>query len=275
MFLHRLIYTLILLIFSLPASAQAPESADLQPADPDAPVLLSAEEIAVATDSIASRYPDDWQELSMQGKLTFDGLPVRPTIKIYMKRGESVIMSARASLLGEVARIEISRDSVTFINKHTRTYNSQPISAFTSVYPGGIADIQDILLGQIAIPGQGRLSHELAQRAQWISIPGQGTLIYPEAALQLPDADYGFIADPTDWHLAAFALGLPRASAFIETGYLYGEEGWTLQLKITLADKPMQGNLQLSYPDYEPTPMQLSDAGARYRKVDIKQLLKF
>lgn len=248
---------------------------DARAQDSPAPVAMTAEEIAVAADTIISRYSPDWQELSMQGKLTFDGLSVRPTVKIYMKRGESVIMSARASIFGEVARVEINRDSVTFINKYTKTYNAQPISAYTKDYPGGISDIQDILLGQLAIPGRGRLSPELAMRAEWITIPGQGTLIYPQAALQFPKSDYGFVADTDDWHLKAFALSLPEANAFLETGYLYGDEGWTLLLKITLRDKPMQGELRLSYPDYAPTPLQATDAGARYRKVDIKQLLKF
>lgn len=236
---------------------------------------LTAEEIAVATDTIIAHYSPEWQELSMQGKLTFDGLPVRPTVKIYMERGKSVIMSARASILGEVARVEIDRDSVTLINKHSKTYTAFPIGTYLKDYPGGICDIQDILLGQIAIPGAGRLTQELAQRAQWIGIPEQGTLIYPEKSLQFSKSDYGFVADPDDWHLKAFALGLPEAEAFLETGYLYGEDGWTLGLKITLRDKPMQGEMQLSYPDYAPTPLQPTDAGARYRKVDIKQLLKF
>lgn len=278
---------ILLLIFFLSASAQDPTAADLQPAvcdsvsaglqpaDPSAPVLMSAEEIAIATDSIMSGYDADWQELSMQGKLSFDGLPVRPTIKIYMKRGESVIMSARASILGEVARVEINRDSITLINKHTKTYNVQPLGKYLKDYPGGISDIQDILLGQMAFPGQGRLTPELSARAQWISIPGQGTLIYPEPALQFPKSDYGFVADPDDWHLLAFALGLPESQAFLETGYLYGKEGWTLQLKITLRDKPLKGQLELTYPDYSPTPLSPTDAGARYRKVDLKQLLKF
>lgn len=243
--------------------------------DSPAPVAMTAEEIAMAADSIISGYPEEWQELSMQGKLSFDGLPVRPTVKIYMKRAESVIMSARAPILGEVARVEICPDSVTFINKHTRTYNSQPIGAFLREYPGGIADIQDILLGRMAFPGHGHLTRDLAFRSQWISIPDRGTLVYPEESLQLPMSDYGFVTDSDDWRLTAFALSLPSASAFIETGYLYGDEGWTLQLKILLNEKPLNGEVQLSYPDYSPTPLQLTDAGSRYRKVDFKQLLKF
>lgn len=239
------------------------------------PIALTAEEIAVAADTIIAHYQPEWKELSMQGKLSFDGLPVRPSVKIYMDRGKSVIISARASILGEVARIEINTDSITLINKHTKTYCAYPLSAYLRDYPGGISDIQDILLGQIAIPGHGRLTQELAKKAEWIGIPEQGTLIYPEKSLQFSKSDYGFVTDPEDWHLKAFALGLPDSETFLETGYLYGEEGWTLGLKITLRDRPMQGEMQLSYPDYSPTPLQPTDAGSRYRKVDIRQLLKF
>lgn len=243
--------------------------------DSPAPVPMTAEEIAVALDSVTSRYSPDWQQLSMQGKLDFTGLPLRPSVKIYMKRAESVIMSARAPLLGEVARMEITPDSITLINKHSKTYCAYPIADYLREYPGGISDIQDILLGEMAFPGAGRLNPDLAARAQWISIPGQGALVYPEESLQLPKSDYGFVLDPADYRLQTFALGIPSAEAFLQTGYLFGPEGWTLQLNLTLRDRPMQGELQLSYPDYEPTPLQTSDAGARYRKVDIRQLLKF
>ncbi len=84
--------------------------------------LMTAEEIAVATDSIIANYDADWTDLSMQGKLTFDGLPMSASVKIYMKRGESIILSARAPFIGEVARVEATPDSIVFINKHTNCY---------------------------------------------------------------------------------------------------------------------------------------------------------
>lgn len=245
-------------------------------AQDEAPEQLSFEEVAVALDSIRSGYDNEWTELSMEGKLQFDGLPLRPTVKIYMKRGESVIMSARASIFGEVARIELNKDSLTIINKHSKTYNSQPLGAYLSRYPGAIADIQDILLGQVAFPGHGRITEELASLSAWLPVPAQeAALIYPGETLQFPGADYGFLMDPSDWHLQSFAIALQKAQAYIETGYLYGGSGWTLTLKITLREHPYQGALELSYPEYSPTPLEFTKVTDKYRKVDIRKLLKF
>lgn len=272
--MKRHIYHIILPFFlslfvSFPGAAQ--EDGDEAPVN-----VLSAEEIAVALDSISNAYDSDWDQLSMEGKLSFDGLPLRPTVKIYMKRNESIIMSARASIFGEVARIELNRDSLTIINKHSKTYNSQPIATYLSSFPNAIADIQDILLGELAIPGHGRLTPELAAASSWIYIPQQGaTMLYPGADLQIQGADFGFLLDPSDWHLESFALALQNAKAYIETSYEYGELGWTLLFDISLGEKPYHGSLELSYPDYQPTPLEFTRINDKYRKLDIHKLLKF
>ena len=289
----RQIYTaVILLTLAVTASckASAREAVDsiavCEPEEPltatdagsatDSPTrVLTVEETAVATDSIRAGYDSDWQRLSMQGRLIFDALPIRPNVKIYMERGKSVIMSARAPIMGEVARIEINRDSVTMINKYNRTYCSYDAGGILGKSTDFMADVQDILLGQVAFPGRGRISHDLASRSQWIEIPGQGTLIYPGADLQLPGADYGYVMDPDGWQLRSFALLIAGAQTLLETTYLYGDEGWTLGLRATVKDRPMEGEMQLSYPDYSPTPLGFTDAGKKYRKTDLKGLLKF
>lgn len=230
-------------------------------------------DILTVVDSITASYDSEWKDLSMQGKLSFDGLAIRSNVKIYMRRGESIILSARAPIFGEVARVEISQDSITCINKHSRLYCS---SSLDSVAPSIIADIQDILLGQVALPGVGRITDEIVSDSEWIDIPEQGVMLYPSSNLQMKGMECAFIMDPESWQMLSFALLLTRVSTLLETTYLYGESGWTLGLRFSLGNKsPLNGKLELSYPDYEPTPMTFTDAGTKYRKTDFKGLMRF
>ncbi|MDE7350729.1 MAG: DUF4292 domain-containing protein [Muribaculaceae bacterium] len=237
--------------------------------------IMTVEEMSVAADSIIANYDADWTDLSMQGKLTFDGLPMSVSVKVYMKRGESIILSARASIFGEVARVEANQDSITFINKHTRCYCVQPLGGFGVDRKAYLTDLQDILLGQVAFPGNGRLTQDNARLSQWIALPTGESLLYPSAALQTAGAEYGFVLDSAMWQLRSFVLMLQNTGVVLETKYQYGEKGWTLGLEISLPKKKMQGEVQLTYPDYDCSPLEFTKLGEKYRKVDFKQLMKF
>lgn len=253
-----------------PAEEMAPESVR-----PDGSRLMAVEEIAVAADTIIANYDSEWTDLSMQGRLQLDVLPMRVNVKVYMKRGEAIILSARAPIFGEVARLEACPDSIVLINKHTRTYNTQPLGGLGVDTKAYLCDLQDILLGQVAFPGNGRLTREMAYDAQWIMMPEENALIYPYPDLQVEGTDYGFVMDSSSWQLRSFVLMLKKTGIVLETKYLYGKEGWTLGLEANLPKKKIQGELELSYPDYAPTPLEFTSLAGKYRKVDFKQLLKF
>lgn len=285
--------TIILLIavlvafYSTAQSRTVPDSiAICLPGEPDsimeeAPVaeptsrLMTIEEIAEATDSISFKYDEEWKELSMQGKLSFTGLPMRVSVKVYMKRGESVILSARAPLLGEVARVEMCPDSMVFINKHSRCYNTQSFAGLTSDPQKYICDLQDILLGQMAFPGNGRLTQELALQSQWIAMPGENALVHPSEQLQIIGTEYGFIMDSESWQLRNFVMMLKKTGVVVTTNYLYGDNDWTLGIEISMNNKKMNGEVELSYPDYAPAPLNFTEIGNKYRRVEIKDLMKF
>lgn len=252
-----------------PAEVMEPE-----PDSVNASRLMTIEEIAVATDTIIANYDSVWNELAMQGKLNFDGLPMAVSVKIYMKRGESIILSARAPFFGEVARVEVCQDSIVLINKHSRTYNVQSFATLDVDSKAYLADLQDVLLGQVAFPGHGRLTPELAPLSQWIALPTDETLIYPSEELQVTDTEYGFVMDSI-FQLQSFVLMLKKTGVVLDTKYQYGQNGWTLGIEISLPKKKLKGEAQLSYPEYNPTPLEFTYLGSKYKKVDFKQLLKF
>ena len=237
--------------------------------------LMTIEEIAVAADTIVANYDSEWTDLSMQGRLQFDVLPMRVSVKVYMKRGESIIISARAPIFGEVARLEACPDSIVLINKHSRTYNTQSLGGLGVDTKAYLCDLQDIMLGQVAFPGNGRLTREMAFNSQWIMMPDENVLLYPYPDLQVEGTDYGFVMESGYWQLRSFVLMLKKAGVVLETNYLYGNEGWTLGLEVNLPKKKMQGEVELSYPDYNPTLLEFTSLAGKYRKVDLQQLMRF
>lgn len=238
-----------------------------------APIPLP-DEYRNAVEAIQSDYPEEWTHLSMQGKLRFEGLPVAPTIKLYMERGRSVILSARAPIVGEVARVEICKDSITFLNKHTKRFLSQNLKPYSDSYPGLISDLQDILLGYVAVPGSGRMNADIASDGQWIPTEGDAIFFIPKPIPNFEDVQFGFLLDPDDFSLLTFALMIPKKESILDLNYLYGDEGWTLAMEMQLKDKHLGGELQLSYPDFNPSPLGFTNA-VNYKRTDLRGLLKF
>lgn len=281
-----LMASLLLPVFAMAQSSRPDSLAVCLPGKPDTVMnenhasatvarLMGVEEIAVAVDSLSANYDSDWTELSMQGKLSFTGLPMRVSVKVYMHRGNSIILSARAPFLGEVARVEMCQDSITFINKHSRTYNTQSLAGLVADPQAYLCDIQDILLGQVAFPGHGRMTRDLSKGARWIALSESDAFIYPFDEFQISGTEYGFIMDSSCWQLYNFVMLLQNAGVVVQTTYQYDEDDWMLGLDIDLGKKRLKGEVQLSYPDYAPTPLEFTSVGSKYRRVDMKELMRF
>lgn len=117
---------------------------------------VSPERCGEMIDSITSRWLP-WNSVSISGKLKMAGLPVSPSMKIYMKRDSALFISLRAPFMGEVGRAEILGDTIMVVNKMKKTYVKESIEKALDHYPGGLADLQDLILGRIVIPGKGLL----------------------------------------------------------------------------------------------------------------------
>lgn len=234
---------------------------------------LTPGEIEAAVDGIDKNYGGQWLDLSMQGKLHMEGLPLKPTVKIYMKRGESVIMSVRASIFGEVARIEMNSDSLTIVNKHSRRYWTQKFN-FNKDSVNVIDDLQDLLLGKVAYPGFGRLSAELADRSRW-SYEDDDIFLWPDSDIQYPMMEYGYIINDANYQLRVFILHLIKGDIWISSSYDYGEAGWTLGISAEVKGKETGASIELSYPDFAPMPLDFTNIGSKYTPSDFFGVLKF
>lgn len=101
---------------------------------------------------IASGYKP-WNKAGLEGKISGSMLPVSANIKIYMERGELMLVSVRAPFVGEAFRIEADKERIMIINKMNKCYSELPIEGRTDL----LEQVQSLLLGRVVIFGRGEL----------------------------------------------------------------------------------------------------------------------
>lgn len=98
--------------------------------------IVDADERLLAVDSITASW-EAWTSVGISGKFRMAGLPLSPSVKIYMVRDSSIFISLRAPLVGEVGRAEIADSTLLVVNKMNKTYVEEPIARALAYYPGG------------------------------------------------------------------------------------------------------------------------------------------
>lgn len=183
-------------------------------ASPDAIAqeVLSRKDAEKVAQEICGGYKS-WKTASWQGKVRTDMLPISPTMKVYMRKGELTLISLRVPLMGEVGRIEIDNDSVLVVNKMKRRYWSKPIAGVVDM-PGLADALQSMLLGRVALIGYGELSKKTARYAQFFELGEMGWLIVPEIPEGVEGGVYGYAVAP-DGSLTNIVVteGKPRSES--------------------------------------------------------------
>lgn len=194
---HRIAALALLLVSmligaSLPVEAKKatkPEAAaDTMPA-----VMLTGKKKSEALKQLVAPY-SSWSSAEMSGRITSIKFFIKPSVKIFMKRGSELLLSVRVPLKGEIARVEADRDSLLLVNKLNKTYMHESLETITRIADVTLTDVQDIFLGRLFIAGRGTLSKKDAKRVDLYS-KGEEMLVVPT------DQDgsllhYGFSADP-------------------------------------------------------------------------------
>lgn len=110
-------------------------------------------------------------------------------------RGRSLTISLRFPIIGEVAAVQLTADSVIAIDKVSKNFVAEPLSGVLAGYPVTVADIQDLLLGRPFLIGSSDpisktiskfdLEPSSTGRSAWLMIPKS----HPDAI------EYGFSLD--------------------------------------------------------------------------------
>ncbi|MDE6330778.1 MAG: DUF4292 domain-containing protein [Muribaculaceae bacterium] len=164
--------------------------------------LLEGRNEAEAVASITSGYIP-WTTAEWTAKVKSDALPVSVTMKTFMVRDSLTLMSLRAPLVGEVARIEIDNREVLVVNKLKKRYARIPLADYGDLPARVHSDLQDILVGRVAIIGRGLLDSGNAAQADIYLLGDAGYLIAASLPEEYSGVNYGYAVD-MDGRIATF-----------------------------------------------------------------------
>lgn len=238
-----------------------------------AQTLLPADTTKMVIDSISSRW-GDWDKVSISGKFKMAGLPLSPSVKVYMQRDSSIFISLRAPLMGEVGRAEVIDSTLLIVNKMNKTYVEEPIEKALAYYPGGISDLQNLLLGRAVMPGYGPLSPDIAEIAElYGEEDGSTTLIATEEA-RLEGFNYGYSFTPDCLLQALMVLPLDHPDVAVTLSYEYYEKGYDMEFVYQSEKRNYRATLELNEPDTDGNPMNPIKIGNNFKKLDLADFWK-
>lgn len=234
---------------------------------------LSAKESKEVVDAITEPW-NDWETLTISGKLKMPGLPLNPSVKIFMDKDSLIRISLRAPLMGEVGRAEIEGDSILVVNKMKKTYVKEPISTFMSRYPVTLGDLQSLLLGRIVIPGGGTLTSELEQVIELYPEADEEYSLIPCADFELEEFSYGYLinADLQPYVLLVIPADKPEIN--VNVTYEYYDKGYNIVASYVSPDKIYGGTLELDYPTEGGSPIEPIKLNNKFVKLTPEQFMK-
>lgn len=234
-----------------------------------------------ALDSILPKY-SAWGTAELSAKLHAGGLPVTPTLKIYMKKGTDIDISVRAPFVGEVGRITLSGDSLLAVNKMKKVYALESISGIKYDYPDFTDYIQSFLLGRVVVLNAGELAARNADFMDFTEISSDSisadvkiwSLTFPKGRTDADEFGYEYRVN-SKGHIESLLLDIAQHDLSLKMDYTY--PGDRREMNITLNkdfEKKFEVSLefdQVKWGAKAPAPLNLND---KYRQVDIKQFLK-
>lgn len=231
---------------------------------------LSASEGKQIAQSVSKNYKN-WSTVSLSGKLSSNLLPISPSVKIFMRRGNEVTISVRAIFVGEVARARLRGDSILVVNKMNKTYVAERLGELFTDLPVNITDLQSLILGRAFVAGEGELSAKNAGYCDFYGV-SDGWLAIPKEGID-GSLNYGYSFDEK------FRLSL--ASAVTETQsmtavgqYSYPGKKTQIDVSLTFKSKNYSATLVLDKPDYGASAMDDIKLDKKYKRQNLRTFLK-
>lgn len=234
---------------------------------------LSQNERKTVVEAITEPW-SDWQTLSISGKLKMAGLPLSPSVKIYMEKDSSVRISLRAPLMGEVGRAEINGDTLLIVNKMKKTFVKEPLDSVMSHYPIGLGDVQSLLLGRVVIAGGGTLTADRAEMVEMFAeADGEYSLI-PGEMMELEEFNYGYLIDAEMQPTALLVIPAEKPEINVNVTYDYSPNGYDIFVSYQSPEKIYSGTLLLDYPTEGGSPIEPIRINNKFTQLDFGQFVK-
>ena len=234
---------------------------------------LDADMRHAVVDSIISPW-NDWEQVTINGKLKMAGLPVTPSVKICMQRDSSIYISLRAPFVGEVGRAEITDSTALVVNKMKKVYVEESLEKVFSFYPGGISDLQNLFLGRVALPGLGQLSHDIEEGLEIYSENDSTYSMVVTEENSIPGVNYGYVFDSGYWPVALLVLPVATPDVAVTIAYEYFENGYDMSFLYQSEKKNIKATLEFDEPDWEGRPFDRIKLNSKYKRVELKDFLK-
>ncbi len=264
------IYSILTFLLIGICSAQT-YAAPTEDTDSVAPSLLQGDEATKALKQITEKY-SDWSTAEISGKITSLQLFIKPSLKIFMKRGEEMLISVRVPFKGEVARMELDRDTVLVVNKLNATFVKEPLEKLTQMADITISDVQDIILGRAFIAGRGTLSAKDKKRVDIYSLL-EGFIVMPAPSVIDPLLTYGFYTQ-SDGHVDRLVVNSQVDNTLAELEYTYNNNSTDLDFTIIQNGKSNELTFELDNPRFDVKGFERFDIPTGYQKETPHEFIK-
>lgn len=223
-----------------------------------------------AVESILRAYPV-WHNAEFTGRLNVKELPLRPTIKIYMERGKLIQISARVPMLGEVARIDVSEDSILAVNKLKRTYILESTERLRDAYPWFISDLQSLLLGRMVVVGHGEFSLENARIVEIDTSDAEEWIVVPQQPSKKIDASYGYNVTPRG-RITELLAEMPSLDMILRISYHYAGAEMSMDVAFNKGKKETTFSIDFDRVRWGGTMMQPVKGLSRMKRLGIREI---
>ena len=191
-----------------------------------------------------------------------------PNLKIYMEKDSLILISVRAPLIGEAGRLIVTPDSVTAINKINKTFTKEYIKNYMKYYPGGLSDLQSLLLGHFFMPGIDLVTRDIADLIDVFPEDDQFNII-PKGDAVIEGVKYGYVVDSKFRPLMIVVMPAERPNLEIDVLYKYNLKGYDLQIVMQDGEGMREATLELKEPNYGVKEPKDIDLGKKYRQVSL------
>lgn len=237
------------------------------------PQKLSADSTQIAAKTITDTYTS-WTQVSISGKAKIQGLPISPSFKLFMKNGESIVLSLRVPLMGEVGTLEVTENEFTIINKLKKTYCSRNISELTANLPISLSDLQDIFLARIFLPDCGTLSMDNYTSAEFYTVSTEpGWIVLPSRQPTEYNVSCGYTALPDGRTGNIFVTSL-NGQDQAAADYNYSNKDVKVDIRIRYNSKDRDFSFSMKEPDFNGKPIYPAEITDDYKEVSLKDFFK-
>lgn len=217
---------------------------------------------------------NSWERVSLNGKFKMEGLPLSPSMKIFMIRDSLIVISLRAPLMGEVGRAEITQDSVLMVNKMKKTYFKEPTNYISAFYQGSLSELQDLILRRPVLAGFGNLAEADAELIEiYEDAAGDFSLIPGDGALA-PMVSYGYLisSDLKPEVLLVIPESNPEINVLLN--FSDRKNGYQIEAVYESPDINEACILELDNPEWEKGEISLLNIKNNYRRLSPADFIK-